>query len=161
MGFEDGMIHLSINDSFEIGNFDLQKASQILRGGKPIRHCSNPRSTTHALIVASEFSEEERLYAVPLDLRLVSSAGRYLSLLASKSTQLRNILRYLHQVQGEMYTEYVSAQEIPNKFIQNIEQTLSENSDFTWVEAAYHLVVTGNCFSELREWLVEEIGERV
>lgn len=101
------------------------------------------------------------MYVVPLDLRLVSNAGRYLSLLASKSTQMQSILQYLRQVQGEMYCEFKVAQDLPRKFIRSIEETLKEKCDCTWTHAAYHLVVTGNCLPQVKEWLVDELGERV
>ena len=101
------------------------------------------------------------LYVVPLDLRLVSTAGRYLSLLASKSNQMHSILRYLCQVQREMYCEFKVAQDLPGKFIRSIEETLKETCDSTWTHAAYHLVVTGNCPPEVKEWLIDELGERV
>lgn len=161
MGFGDGSIHLSIYEFFEIGSFTLQQASQNFSNSKPILHCSHPYHTTHALVVLNESSGEEELYLVPLDLRLVSSAGRYLSLLASKSAQLHNILRYIRQVQREMCVELKAAQDLPNKFIRSIEETLRHKADYTWVDAAYHLVVTGNCYPDVKEWLVDELGERV
>lgn len=161
MGFEDGTIHLSIYDFFEIGSFNLQQAAPTLQDSRPLLYCSHPYSTTHSLVVSGSSTEGPTLYAVPLDLRLVSNAGRYLSLLASKSTQMHNILRYLHQAQREIYSEFQVAQDLPNRFIRNIEDTLKEKCDYTWVHAAYHLVVTGNCLPGVKEWLVDELGERV
>ena len=161
IGFEDGTVHLSIYDFFEIGSFSLQQASEYLKNSKSIMHCSHPYSTTHPLLVTASSKDRPELFVVPLDLRLVSSAGRYLSLLASKSTQLQNILRYIHQVQKQMFNEYKSSQDLPGKFIRNIEETLQEKWDCTWVQAAYHLVVTGNCYPPVKDWLVDELGERV
>lgn len=161
IGFGDGTVHLSIYDFFEIGKFSLHQASPILQEIKPLLYCSHPYSTTHALMVSDLTSHGSVLHVVPLDLRLVSNAGRYLSLLASKSTQLHNILRYLHQVQKEMYSEFKISQDLPSRFIRNIEETLKEKCDYTWIHAAYHLVVTGNCFPVVKEWLVDELGERV
>lgn len=161
VGFEDGTVHLSIYDFFEVGSFSLQQASSVLQNSKPLLHCYHPHSTTHAFIASKPVSDHHELFVVPLDLRLVSSAGRYLSLLAAKSTQLHNILRYIQQVEKEMTNEYKAAQELPSKFIRNIEEAVKEKSSCTWVEAAYHLVVTGNCYPEVKEWLVDELGERV
>lgn len=160
LGFDDGTIHLNLYDFFEIGNFNLQQASPDLQRSKPLSHCSHPYSTTHSLIVQSS-SKEPLLFVVPLDLRLVSNAGRYLSVLASKSTQMHNILRYLHLVCKEACNELQSSQELPRKFIHAVEETLEKESDCTWVQAAYHLVVTGNCFPGVKDWLVDELGERV
>lgn len=161
VGFEDGIVHMSIYDFFEVGSFSLQQASPVIRDSKPLLHAYHPHSTTHAFIVSKEGSDRHELFVVPLDLRLVSSAGRYLSLLAAKSTQLHNILRYIQQVEREMINEYRAAQDLPSRFIRNIDETLKVKSACTWIEAAYHLVATGNCYPEVKEWLVDELGERV
>ena len=161
VGFEDGTIHLSVYDFFEIGSFNLRLAWQSFYNCKLLNHCSHPLSTTHAMLVANDSSTQAGLYFVPLDLRLISNAGRYLSLLASKATQLHNILRYMQQVQKQMYNEFKSSQDLPRRFMQNIEEPLQENLDCTWIQAAYHLVVTGNCYPQVKEWIVDELGERV
>ena len=160
VGFDDGTIHLNIYDFFQIGSFNLQKASSSLQRSKPLSHCYHPYSTTHSLIVSSS-SKNPLLFVVPLDLRLVSNAGRYLSVLASKSTQMHNILRYLHLVCKEVCNELQSSQELPRKFIYNVDETLKEKSDCNWVHAAYHLVVTGDCLPGVKDWLADELGERV
>ena len=161
VGFDDGTVHLSIYDSFEIGNFSLQQASQELQICKPLLHSSHPYSTTHSLLALSSAGIDEELLLVPLDLRLISNAGRYLSLLAAKSTQLHNVLRYISQVQRQMYSDFKASQDLPRRFISNIEEALVEQSDHNWTQAAYHLVVTGNCQPAVKEWLVEQLGERV
>ena len=113
------------------------------------------------MLVSTLAGDQEELHIVPLDLRLLSNAGRYLSLLASKSTQLHNVLRYVHQVQRLMYNDFKTSQDLPSKFIANIEESLHEQRDCNWMQAAYHLVVTGNCYPEVKEWLVDQLGERV
>ena len=157
VGFEDGTFHLSIYDFFEIGTFNLIPASSDTKIRKPIMHCSHPFSTTHALLALIG----EDLRVVPIDLRLISIAGRYLSSLASKANQLQNILRYLRQVQRQLYGDFKASQDLPKRFIGNIEDDLKANSDCTWEQAAYHLVVTGDCYQEVNEWLVDQLGERV
>ncbi|KAI4174012.1 MAG: hypothetical protein LQ343_002575 [Gyalolechia ehrenbergii] len=127
----------------------LPKLSVLPMGGS--------RSTTHALLVSNGLEE---LHVVPFDLRPISSAGRYLSLLASKVTELHNLLGYLHQVQEHISSEIRTSQDLPSRFMRNIDETLREKSDCTWVQAAYHLVVTGQCCPEAKEWLVNELGER-
>lgn len=161
MGFEDGTIHISIYDFFEIGSFNLQQASRGFQDCKPILHCSHSLSTTHSLLTLNSREGQDELNFVPLDLRLLSNAGRYLSLLASKSNQLHNVLRYIHQVQRQMYTDFKASQDLPGRFVGNIEETLRENSDCNWMQAAYHLAVTGHCIPEVKEWLVDQLGERV
>ena len=113
------------------------------------------------MLVANEPATQADLYLVPLDLRLISTTGRYLSLLASKSTQLHNVLRYVQQVQKQMYSEFRLSQDLPRRFMQNVEEPLQKDLDCTWIQAAFHLVVTGTCFPQVKEWLVDELGERV
>lgn len=112
------------------------------------------------MLVLTPVGDEEELHIVPLDLRLLSNAGRYLSLLASKSTQLHNVLRYIHQVQRQMYNDFKASQDLARRFIANIEESLRGQADYNWMQAAYHLVVTGNCYPEVKEWLVDQLGER-
>ena len=161
VGFEDGTIHLSIYDFFEIGSFNLRQVSRGLEDSKVLLHCSHPLITTHSLLVKSLEEGYEKIYVVPLDLRLIANRGRYLSLLASKSTQLHNVLRYIRQVQEQMYSDFKASQDLPRRFIANIEETLQEKCDCDWLQAAYHLVVTGHCYPEVKEWLVDQLGERV
>ncbi|KAL9132465.1 MAG: hypothetical protein Q9175_006363 [Cornicularia normoerica] len=160
VGFEDGTVHLSIYDFFEIGIFNLLQASRGFQDSRPILHCSHPYSTTHSMLVSTPVGDQEELHIVPLDLRLLSNAGRYLSLLASKSTQLHNLLRYIHQAQRQMYNDFKASQDLPSRFIANIEESLQEQAGCNWMQAAYHLVVTGNCHPEVKEWLVDQLGER-
>ena len=157
VGFEDGTIHISIYDFFEIGTLNLSSTSHITGPATPLMHCSHPYSTTQTLL--ADIGDE--LKVVPLDLRLLSSAGRYLPFMASKATRLQNLLLYLHQTQRQLHGDFQTSQELPKKFIRNIEEDLKSNSDCTWEQAAYHLVVTGNCYPEVKEWLVDQLGERV
>ena len=161
VGYEDGTIHLSIYDFFEIGSFNLSDMPQKLDASKAIQHCWHSCFSSHIMLVLSGPTGQAHLYFVPLDLLLIPSTGRYLSLLASKSTQLQNILRYIRQVQSHIYSEFKACQDLPTRFMGNIEEALQEKSHCSWVHAAYHLVVTGHCYPEVKEWLVDELGERV
>lgn len=160
-GFDNGTLHVSIYDCFEIGSFNLEQAAAVLKGCEPLLHASHPYISTHTLFACTDGSPERDLYFIPLDLRFISNSGQYLSLLASRSTQLQHLLRYIRQVQNQMVNEWRSAQDLPSKFIRNINETLDEECQCDWVHAAYHLIVTGNCFTPVKEWLTNELTERV
>ncbi|KAL8838983.1 MAG: hypothetical protein Q9170_001913 [Blastenia crenularia] len=160
VGHEDGTIHISMSEDFSIGIFQMRDADPSLCNSNPLLHCSHPSSTTHALLVSTRRDELKGLQFVPLDLRLISRAGRHLTLLASKVTELHNLLRYLHQTQQHISAEIRTSQDLPSKFMRNINEVLQEKSDCTWVQAAYHLVATGHCYPAVKEWLVDELGER-
>ncbi|KAI9814210.1 MAG: hypothetical protein M1827_003376 [Pycnora praestabilis] len=160
VGYDDGTIHLSIYNTFQIGSFRLGDIARSLDGCKPLLHSSHAYFTTHALLAITTTADQQNLYFVPLDLRFVSNSGQYLSLLASKSTQLQNLLRYIHQAQTQMHSEWKACQDLPNKYIRNINESLQESCQCDLIQAAYHLVVTGNCYPVMKEWLVDELTER-
>lgn len=170
VGTKDGRIYLSIYDSFVVGSFSSPLAASQMKqiSYHLVRHASNKRYSTHALLFAPPRSERDSpsrlasLFFVPMDLRFVSSSSGYLSLLASKSTALQNLLRYINQVQILMGIEWEATQDLPRKFLRNINETLAESktgSDI--VQAMYHSVATGHTFPAVREWLVDELAERV
>lgn len=159
VGTTEGTIHLSIYDSFVIGSF----TSPALPGGSTsqlVLHASHRQSSTHSLLLKSS-TPEAQLYFVPMDLRFISASSEYLSLLASRSTALQNLLRYINQVQIQMTMEWKSTQELPGRFLSNINETLMEKDNRDIVQALYHSVATGHTFPSVREWLVEELSERV
>jgi len=159
VGTKEGDIHLSIYDSFVIGSF----TSPIIIGGHSsqlVLHASHQKCSTHSLIMKTSVSENS-LHFVPMDLRFVSASSHYLSLLASRSTALQNLLRYIHQVQILMLNEWKATQELPAKFLRNINETLGEKGSRNIVQALYHSVATGHTFPAVREWLVDELTERV
>jgi anaphase-promoting complex subunit 4 len=159
VGTKEGLIHLSIYDSFVIGSFK----SPIVIADAPSHlalHASHEQCSTHALLMQSNDTKES-LYFVPMDLRFVSASSKYLSLLASRSTALQNLLRYIHQVQVQMANEWKATQDLPGKFLRNINETLGEKGNRGLVQALYHSVATGHTFPAVREWLVDELSERV
>lgn len=161
VGFADGTAHISVYDFFKIGVFQWKPASRYSQNDHVLFHSSHPYSSTHALLVSSTLRSRQELYFLPLDLRLIPETGRYLSLLASKTTQLLNVLRYIQEVQTHIYSEYKTSQDLPGKFMRNVDEALQEKCHCSWVHAAYHLAVTGHCYPPVKQWLVEELGERV
>jgi anaphase-promoting complex subunit 4 len=158
VGTKDGQVHLTIYDSFFIGSFPLPTTSVGIPL-KFVRHCSNPQSSTHSLLLDND--DSRTLYVAALDLRFISATSDYLSLLASRSTALQNLLRYIHQVQILMVNEWKSTQELPGRFIRNINETLEEKAKGDIVQSLYHSVATGHTFPAVKEWLVDELQERV
>lgn len=160
--FDDGTIHLRIFGSFEIGSLNvrssLNTSTSTADDIRPILHTSHPLESTHAVLYLN--SASDRLDLVTLDLSFITRSGRYLALLASKATQLQNLLRYIKQVQAQMQLEWKNAQDLPGRFIRNVNEDLQKtNCDF--ISAIYHLVATGNCFEPMREFLAEILTDRV
>lgn len=159
IGTSDGGVHLSIYDSFIVGLFGsplgISHSSYQL-----IQHASHQYYSTHALLMKSKSAGMENLCFVPMDLRFISASSGYLSLLASRSTALQNLLRYINEVQILMRAEWQATQDLPRRFLRNINEALGKNG-YNIVQAMYHSVATGHTFPAVREWLVDELAERV
>ncbi|TQB77042.1 anaphase promoting complex subunit 4 [Monascus purpureus] len=160
VGFDDGTVHLRIFDCFEIGSVRI--GTPVPQSCRILLHASHPLSSTHALLAAapSQDGGQDVLHLLTLDLRFITNSGRYLSLLASKTTQLQNLLRYIGQVQRQIELEWKNTQELPTRYMRNINEDLQEKCNCDFVTALYHLVVTGDCFEPLKEFLVDIVGER-
>ncbi|KAJ5764981.1 hypothetical protein N7520_004540 [Penicillium odoratum] len=158
IGFDDGSVHLRIFDCFEIGNFPVGETVGVAESRRILRHASHPLSSTHALLASG--SSDAPVDLVTLDLRFITKSGRYLSLLASKTTQLHNLLRYIGSVQRQIELEWKNAQELPARFLRSVNEDLQEKCQCDFVTAIYHLVVTGHCFEPMKEFLVDIVGER-
>lgn len=174
IGLPDCSMHLRVFDSFEIGNVQLSAASH--KSAKPQRivgHGSNAFVQTHFIIIEdTETTARKRsgdfrgakstlLHLTSLDIRIIPQTSYNLPLVANKATQLQNLLRYLTQIKSQLSQEVDTAFELPRKFLNNIDESLAEQdnpSDF--ISTAYHLAVTGECVSRVKEWLVDEVGER-
>ncbi|KAG5288861.1 anaphase-promoting complex component Cut20/Apc4 [Histoplasma capsulatum G186AR] len=155
-GFDDGTIHLRIFDCFDVGCFHVGSSLGSATNSRILLHAFHPISSTHSLL----FSTENGMRLITLDLRFITKSGRYLSLLASKITQLQNLLRYIKQVQAQIQLEWKNSQDLPGRYIRNVTEDLQDKCACDFVTAAYHLLVTGDCFEPLREFLVDVLGER-
>jgi anaphase-promoting complex subunit 4 len=164
-GFDDSTVYIRIFDCFDIGKIDL--SSSLPRDSKTckvVQHIVHPLSSTHGLIVQTSTNDTDKLlHVIALDLNFIPQTGPYyLSTLATKSTQLLNLLRYLTQISTNLSIELRGASDLSGKFIRNINETLAQSSEgpAEFATAACQLVVTGECGDELRDWMVDEIGER-
>ncbi|KAI1097365.1 anaphase-promoting complex, cyclosome, subunit 4-domain-containing protein [Jackrogersella minutella] len=166
VGTNDGQIHVSIYDSFVIGTFRyaLPQAPGSNIELQLCHHASHPNLSTHMLMFKlSGDAKPATIYLVPMDLTFIHSSPENLSLLASKTTTLQKLLRYIKQVQMHMVHEWQSVQELPTRFLNSMNETLRESGrygDMTIGQAMYHSVVTGHTFPEVHEWLVDQLAER-
>lgn len=171
VGTADGGIHLSIYDSFVIGTFKHSPLKERAQPGpgessgvfQLCGHGSHPEISTHMLLLRPQAGDGTTLYLVPMDLAFLHQSPVNLSLLASKTTTLQNLLRYLKQTQAHMVGEWKSTRELPARFMLGVEDDLKKmpNREMTIVQALYHTVVTGHVFAPVKEWLVDSLAERV
>ena len=155
-----GTIHPSIYDSMETVSIHLPTAWNL--ESTPLLHTSHPYSCSHVLLMrtTSPATRKSQLAFVPLTLNFISSAGIYLHLIASKTSQLQNLLLYITQCLQRIRTFFKHAQDLPGKFMLNISETLEEKGQGDLVTNLFHLACTGNCSPTMREWLVDELAEQ-
>ena len=170
---QDCSLHIRIFDSFEIGDVDVSLSlPKGLKGRSIIQHASHPFASTHYFVVEAESNGhaiasgaptngEASLHLLGLDLRFITQSSYNLPLLASKATQLQNLLRYILQIQSQLSQEVRTAFDLPSRFLRNVNESLAEQDNTSsFTTAAYHLMVTGIIDPRLKEWLVDEVGER-
>ncbi|RKU42863.1 hypothetical protein DL546_003712 [Coniochaeta pulveracea] len=167
VGTVDGQVQISIYDSFIIGKFHYQ-TPKSLGGCKKMQlccHASHPDISTHALLFkpcsTESGSVESAVQLVPVDLTFIYSSPIDLSLLASKTTMLQNLLRYIKQAQIHMAGEWRSTRELPARFMASVQDDLSKlDKGRDIVQALYHTVVTGHVYAPMKEWLLDSLAER-
>lgn len=125
----------------------------------PLLHGSHPLTSMHSLLY--HVPDDDQLRLVVSDLDFITMSGRYLSLLASKVTQLQSLLRYIKQVQTQIQLEWKNTQELPGRYMRSANMDLEEKLGCDFTTAAYHLLITGDCWEPLREFLVDIVGDRV
>ncbi|KAI0419968.1 anaphase-promoting complex, cyclosome, subunit 4-domain-containing protein [Xylaria grammica] len=166
VGTDDGQIHISIYDSFFIGSFRYSLPPSFGKQTE-LQLCgcaSHLELSTHVLVFKPSTGDKTKaLYLVPIDLTFINSSPENLSLLASKTTTLQKLLRYVKQVQIHMLHEWQSTRELPNRFLNSINEALRDSGAYGEMnigQALYHSVVTGHTFPEVKEWLVDQLAER-
>lgn len=168
---ENGSLNPTIYDSLEIAGIGLQDLWKDFEL-RIIRHCSHPFTSSHVLIVQTGHrskgsglteaaTDNFKLAIVPLTFRFISSAGIYLYIIASRTAQVQNLLRYIQECRMCLSAYLQHSQDLPNRFMRNIAETLSEKGEGDLVQALYHLAVTGHCPPTIKEWLVDELTESV
>ncbi|KAI5289848.1 hypothetical protein KEM54_003084 [Ascosphaera aggregata] len=154
----DGTIDLKIYNCFDIGAVNVKDSLKPSMQAVPIAHASHPLTSTRSLLY--HLPENNQLRLVVSDLNFITVSGRYLSLLASKITQLQNLLRYIKQVQTQIQLEWKNTQELTGRFLRSVNMDLDDKLGCDFITAAYHLVVTGDCWEPLRDFLVDTLGDR-
>ena len=156
-----GTVHLSIYDSLETVDVQIPRAWNI--ECTPLIHASHPYSCSHGILMqtSSHLSPQSKhITLIPMTLNFIPSAGIYLHLIASKSSQLQNLLLYVTQTLQRTRTFFKHTQDLPSKFMMNISETLEEKDQGDLVTNLFHVACTGNCSTTMREWLVDELAEQ-
>lgn len=157
---EHGTVHPSIYDSLETVTVSLPPAWNI--ESTPLLHTSHPYGCSHGLLMNTTASDSQtkHITLVPLTLNFIPNAGIYLHLIASKTSQLQNLLLYITQCLQRIHTFFKQATDLPSKFMMNITETLEEKGQGDLTTNLFHLACTGACPPLIREWLIDELTEQ-
>ncbi|KAJ8116671.1 hypothetical protein OPT61_g1956 [Boeremia exigua] len=157
---EHGTIHPSIYDSLETVTVGLPATWDMQ--STPLIHASHPYACSHGLLMRTTTpnSQTKNIAFVPLTLNFIPNAGIYLHLIASKTSQLQNLLLYITQCLQRIRTFFKHATDLPSKFMMNISETLGEKAQGDLTTNLFHLACTGACPPLIREWLVDELSEQ-
>lgn len=176
----DAHVHLRVFDSFEVGDMDLNRALNRPTGctiGKihnivahPFsekifvvaeeKHTSSSRRQTRSQEAAEDATRP--LHLLSLELRFIRQSSHTLPILATKATQLHNLIRYLRQIESQLAREVKTAFDLPGRFIRTLEEDLKEQDGegSTFETSAYHAILTGEVQGKFKEWLADILGDR-
>lgn len=160
-----GSTRLVLYDSLNIDNVELPSTWHTNKV-KCLQHCSHPYSYSHMFLTEMEFggggSGGPRIALTPLSLKFLESHGSYLQIISSKTAQLELLLQYMSECLFALQYHWNHALDLPKRFMSLISETLEEkNESATLVQLLYHLAATGDCPPILKEWLTDEVAERV
>lgn len=176
----DACLHMRVFDSFEVGSVDLHRALDAPAGyniGKIHRIATHPfsekiyvvteerqGSSTRRQTRSQDTAEDAalQLHLLSLDLRFIRQSAHTLPMLATKATQLHNLIRYLRQIESQLAREVKTAFDLPARFIRTLEEDLKEQDGegSTFETSAYHALLTGEVHGKFKEWLVDILGDR-
>ncbi|KAK4983275.1 hypothetical protein LTR50_007326 [Elasticomyces elasticus] len=179
VGYSTGSVRVVMNDTLDVGQFGIGNDHGILPH-MAVMHASHPSTSIHAVLwsdqpvrnrvqVAPSEKQNPALQSSPqthalclsfTDIPLGRSSGLQLHLIASKTTQMENIVRYIVGTIRCMVCDYSTGTILPSRFIENINETLAENEQGTLDLNLLHLALTGDCSAVFHEWLKVDLGER-
>ncbi|PHH62544.1 hypothetical protein CDD81_6930 [Ophiocordyceps australis] len=161
VGTDDGKLQLILHHSLVIGSFDCPVQTPLATP-RLLDYASNALLSTQLLLFADTAHEPDHVWMVPMDLPFLMPTDFSLSHLCHMLANLTNLFRYLKQASLHLGVEWKNATELPKRFLQSAQATLQEAKsgpqDIT--TALYHLALSGHAHKQLREWLVDSVGER-
>jgi len=131
-----------------------------------IAHANNMFSTCFALLTTAEDSASTEVATAPIGLSIISLNGlstsyKFLDSVLKASSSLTALTEYLIQTILCIRSAWTSSQDLPSRFMGNIIESLASANELDLVSALYQLAVTGYYVPQLKEWLVDELGDRV
>jgi hypothetical protein len=157
---QEGALRVVVYDSLSIGNISLPFTSNAKI--QHIRHASHPLSHCHVLLSEVEANSGQTQTAlIPISFRFLKSAGKNIHFIDFKTAQLELLIQYVGESISAVEHHWKHAHELPSRFQQNVSESLEEKEEPNLPQSLYQLAVTGYCSDTLKEWLADELAERV
>lgn len=164
LGGNGGATRLILYDSLNIGSAEPVSKSQNATL-KYLQHTSHPYSHSHMLLAEVQDADgpkmSPQIVLMPLSLKFMEPGGNHLQIISSKTAQLELLLQYVSECIFALSYHWKHGQDLPKRFMSFVNETLEEKKEATLVQNLYHLAITGNCPPTIKEWLVDELAERV
>ncbi|PWW79833.1 hypothetical protein C7212DRAFT_273504 [Tuber magnatum] len=158
IGEEDGKILLNVFDSFLIGTMDLSSLSDRLRpSSRLLRHTASSDLSTHSLLI--EDVQSENILFATMDILFIQQFGQYLFQLASTSTRVQALLRYIKETVVALEAEFKAMSDLAQRYVSIIDEDVKKQGSEVSLEF-FELLVTGVPSGILKEWLVDVLTER-
>lgn len=95
-----------------------------------------------------------------MDILFIQQFGQYLFQLASTSTRVQALLRYIQEAVVALETEFKTMNDLAQRYVSIIDEDVRKQGSEVSLEF-FELLVTGVPSEVLREWLVDVLTERV
>jgi anaphase-promoting complex subunit 4 len=123
-----------------------------------LRHTASQDLSTHALLI--EEPESGRLLFATMDILFVQQFGQYLFQLASTSTKVQALIRYMRETVTAIETEFKAFNDLSQKYVSLIDEDAQKAGSDVGLEL-FEFLVTGGPSPTLKEWLTDVLTERV
>lgn len=155
----EGSLKLVLYDSLSIGSIAMPVPAGVQV--RHIRHSSHPLAHCHSIL--SEYSDGNTYKTVltPISFRFLKSAGKNIHFIDFKTAQLELLVQYVGEAITAVVHHWKHATDLPSRFQQNINESLQEKDEPNLPQSLFQLAATGYCTETLKEWLTDELAERV
>ncbi len=131
-------------DSFLIGTLELSSLSHQLESRSKVRfrmhsnsssaanfmelvrHAASPDLSTHSLLISE--NQSNRVLFSTMDILFIQQFGQYLFQLASTSTRVQALLRYIRETIKALETEFKTMNDLSQKYVNIIDEDVRKSA---------------------------------
>jgi hypothetical protein len=123
-----------------------------------LRHTASSDLLTHALLM-SEPTPDKLVFST-MDVLFIQQFGQYLFQLASTSTRVQALIRYMRETVTSLEAGFASMNDFTQKYVRIIDEDAQKIDSNVGLEL-FEFLVTGGPSPPLKEWLSDTLTDRV